>query len=340
MSRIESGRMHLEEQACDFINIVDDVATVFSDQMRAKQLEFTVDTSGITGRHVMCDRVRLSRILMNLISNAYKFTPEGGRVEVICTQETGEDGTSEYIIRVRDNGIGMTEEFAAKVFDSFERERTSTVSSLEGTGLGMAITRSIAEMMGGSISVETEKDRGTEFTVRLPLKGAEYEPAPAEEGRMIENNDCGCAESLRILLVEDVEVNREIAAMILRNMGFCIETACNGAEAVEMVMNSKPGYYAAVLMDVQMPVMNGYEATGMIRALEDPDLASIPVIAVTANAFAEDVQEAADAGMDGHIAKPLDQDNIRKVLRPIVTGYLEKNSKPGELDSGSQKNIF
>ena len=326
MSRIESGRMHLEEQACDFINIVDDVATVFSDQMRAKQLEFTVDTSGITGRHVMCDRVRLSRILMNLISNAYKFTPEGGRVEVICTQETGEDGTSEYIIRVRDNGIGMTEEFAAKVFDSFERERTSTVSSLEGTGLGMAITRSIAEMMGGSISVETEKDRGTEFTVRLPLKGAEFEPAPAEEGRMIENNDCGCAERLRILLVEDVEVNREIAAMILRNMGFCIETACNGAEAVEMVMNSKPGYYAAVLMDVQMPVMNGYEATGMIRALEDPDLASIPVIAVTANAFAEDVQEAADAGMDGHIAKPLDQDNIRKVLRPIVTGYLEKTA--------------
>ena len=323
MSRIESGRMHLDEQPVDIIQIFNDVDTVFTDQMKTKNIEFSVDTSGVTDRHFMCDRVRFSRVLMNLVSNAYKFTQEGGRVAVKFRQEkpqSGDMSVSEYILNVEDNGIGMSEEFAAKVFESFERERTSTVSSIQGTGLGLAITRSIVEMMNGSIEVKTEKDKGSTFTVRIPMASAEPEGTPENETISMGHQDCRCAGGMRVLLAEDVEVNREIAVMILSNMGFCVETACNGKEAVEMLMASEPGYYNAVLMDVQMPVMNGYEATKMIRSLEDPELASVPVIAVTANAFAEDIQDALDAGMDGHIAKPLDPQMIAKVLRPIILG--------------------
>ena len=323
MSRIESGRMHLEEQPLDIIQIFDDVDTVFTDQMKTKNIEFSVDTSGITDRHVMCDRVRFSRVLMNLVSNAYKFTPDGGRVRVVFRQEkpqSGDMSVSEYILTVEDNGIGMSEEFAAKVFESFERERTSTVSSIQGTGLGLAITRGIVEMMNGSIEVKTEKDKGSTFTVRIPMTAAAADDTSETETIRMETQDCRCADGMRILLAEDVEVNREIAVMILTNMGFCVETACNGKEAVEMLMGSDPGYYNAVLMDVQMPVMNGYEATKMIRSLEDPELAAVPVIAVTANAFAEDIQDALDAGMDAHIAKPLEPHMIAKVLRPIILG--------------------
>lgn len=306
--------------------------------MKTKNIAFSVDTSGVEDRYVMCDRVRFSRVLMNLVSNAYKFTPEGGRVAVVMKQKkpvSGDMSVSEYILTVEDNGIGMSEEFAARVFESFERERTSTVSSIQGTGLGLAITRSIVEMMNGSIEVETEKDKGSTFTVRIPMAAADTGDSPETESIRLENQDCRCADGMRVLLAEDVEVNREIAVMILSNMGFCVETACNGKEAVEMLMASEPGYYNAVLMDVQMPVMNGYEATRMIRSLEDPDLAAVPVIAVTANAFAEDIQDAMDAGMDGHIAKPLDPQMIEKVLRPLILGSCGADEDINQLKKGN-----
>ena len=338
MSRIESGRMHLDEQPVDIIQIFDDVDTVFTDQMKTKNIAFSVDTSGVEDRYVMCDRVRFSRVLMNLVSNAFKFTPEGGRVAVVLKQKkpvSGDRSVSEYILTVEDNGIGMSEEFAARVFESFERERTSTVSSIQGTGLGLAITRSIVEMMNGSIEVETEKDKGSTFTVRIPMAAADTGASPETESIRLDNQDCRCAGGMRVLLAEDVEVNREIAVMILSNMGFCVETACNGKEAVEMLMASEPGYYNAVLMDVQMPVMNGYEATRMIRSLEDPDLAAVPVSAVTANAFAEDIQDAMDAGMDGHIAKPLDPQMIAKVLRPLILGSCGADEDINQLKKGN-----
>ena len=325
MSRIESGRMHLDEQPVDIIQIFDDVDTVFTDQMKTKNIAFSVDTSGVEDRYVMCDRVRFSRVLMNLVSNAFKFTPEGGRVAVVLKQKkpvSGDRSVSEYILTVEDNGIGMSEEFAARVFESFERERTSTVSSIQGTGLGLAITRSIVEMMNGSIEVETEKDKGSTFTVRIPMAAADTGASPETESIRLDNQDCRCAGGMRVLLAEDVEVNREIAVMILSNM-------------VEMLMASEPGYYNAVLMDVQMPVMNGYEATRMIRSLEDPDLAAVPVIAVTANAFAEDIQDAMDAGMDGHIAKPLDPQMIAKVLRPLILGSCGADEDINQLKKGN-----
>ena len=291
MSRIESGRMHLEEAPADILSVIDEVATVFGDQMKEKGIDFSVDTSAVSDRYVICDRIRFSRILMNLISNAYKFTPEGGRVSV-----------------------GMSREFAAKVFDSFERERTSTVSSLQGTGLGMAITRSIVEMMGGTIDVETEQGKGTEFIVRFSLETTSKENVNAPDRS---EYSCDCAEGMRLLLAEDVEVNREIAVMMLTSMGFMVETAVNGREAADMVIASEPGYYDAVLMDIQMPVMNGYEAAELIRSLPDRELASVPIIAVTANAFAEDVQKAFDTGMNGHISKPLEQNSIKRVLKQV-----------------------
>lgn len=314
MSRIESGKMHLEETPADILSILDEVSTVFEDQMKAKGISFSVETSGVKDRYVICDRLRCSRVMMNLISNAYKFTPESGTVRVILTEGRREGSRAEYELRVKDNGIGMSKEFAARVFDSFERERTSTVSNLQGTGLGMAITRSIVDMMGGTIEVETEQGKGTEFIVRVSLENASEEDVKTPGAK---EHTCDCAEDMRLLLAEDVEVNREIAVMMLASMGFIVETAVNGREAADMVIASEPGYYDAVLMDIQMPVMNGYEATELIRSLPDPELASVPIIAVTANAFAEDIQKALDTGMNGHISKPLNKENMEKVLREV-----------------------
>lgn len=314
MSRIESGKMHLEEAPTDIKSALDEVATVFADQMKAKGLNFSVDASGVTDRYVICDRVRCTRVIMNLISNSYKFTPEGGTVSVMLTEGDRKDGRADYELRVKDNGIGMSKEFATRVFDSFERERTSTVSNVQGTGLGMAITRRIVEMMGGTIEVETEQGKGTEFIVRV-----NHEIASKDDMGIPARHDhhCDCAEGMRLLLAEDVEVNAEIAVVMLKSMGFEVETAVNGRETVDMVMEAEPGYYDAILMDIQMPVMNGYEATELIRALPEPEVASIPIIAVTANAFAEDVQKALDAGMNAHISKPLNKDDMKKVLREV-----------------------
>ena len=313
MSRIESGRIELDEQPADIVKTARDVYDVFSDQMNGKGLDFDLDVTGITCRSVVMDRVRFSRILMNLVSNAYKFTPEGGSVKVTLTQD-GDD----YVLSVKDTGIGMSDEFAAKVFDSFERERTSTASGIEGTGLGMTITKRFVELMGGTISVKTAPGAGTEFTVRLPLEQTE-ESLPDPSGSSTDE-ECGCenAEGMTVLLAEDVEMNREIASMMLDNMGFCVETAVNGREAFEMVRDSVPGHYDAVLMDIQMPEMNGYEAAALIRGLDDPMLASIPIIAVTANAFEEDRQKTRDAGMDAHVSKPLDPAELRNTLRGLL----------------------
>ena len=315
MSRIESGKMHLEEAPADIQSILDEVSTVFDDQMKAKGLNFSVDASGVTDRYAICDRVRCTRVLMNLISNAYKFTPEGGTVSVTLTEGDRKDGRADYELRVKDNGIGMSKEFAARVFDSFERERTSTVSNVQGAGLGMAITRRIVEMMGGTIEVETEQGKGTEFIVHVNCEIASKEDIgiPAKH-----EHNCDCAEGMRLLLAEDVEVNAEIAVMMLTSMGFEVETAVNGREAVDMVMEAEPGYYDAILMDIQMPVMNGYEATELIRSLPEPEVASIPIIAVTANAFTEDIQKALDTGMNAHISKPLNKDDMKKVLRELI----------------------
>ena len=439
MSRIESGKLHLEETEVSLSDVLHDLKTIISGQIHAKQLELYMDAMDVTNEDVYCDKTRLNQVLLNLLSNAVKFTPAGGTVSVRIRQYPGTvKGSELYEIRVKDNGIGMSQEFVQKIFSPFERERTSTVSRTQGTGLGMAITKNIVNMMGGTIEVQTEQGKGTEFIVRLPLriqsehqrieKIAELEGLKAlvvdddfntcdsvtkmlvrvgmrsewtlsgkeavlrarqsielgdafhayiidwrlpdmngiEVTRQIrslgddtpiiiltaydwsdievEARAAGvtafCAKPLFmsdiretlmaaigqsqaepedsvlpaagsdfrgrcILLVEDNELNSEIALEILNEYGFLVDTAENGAEAVEKVKNSKPGNYDLVLMDVQMPIMNGYEATKQIRALDDPALAGITILAMTANAFDEDRKEALECGMDGFLSKPI-----------------------------------
>lgn len=439
MSRIESGKIHLEETEVSLSEVLHDLKTIISGQIHAKRLELYMDAMDVTNEDVYCDKTRLNQVLLNLLSNAVKFTPAGGTVSVRIRQCHGtQKGSELYEIRVKDNGIGMSQEFVQKIFSPFERERTSTVSRTQGTGLGMAITKNIVDMMGGTIEVQTEQGKGTEFIVRLPFrtqpehqrteKIAELEGLKAlvvdddfntcdsvtkmlvrvgmrsewtlsgkeavlrarqsmelgdafhayiidwrlpdmngiEVTRQIrslgddtpiiiltaydwsdieaEARAAGvtafCAKPLFmsdiretlmtaigqsqsepedsvlpaagsdfrgrcILLVEDNELNREIAVELLNEYGFLIDSAENGAEAVEKVKNSEPGNYDLVLMDVQMPVMNGYEATKQIRALDDPALAGITILAMTANAFDEDRKKALKCGMDGFLSKPI-----------------------------------
>ncbi len=323
MSRIESGHMSLEPVPMDLKTALNEVEEMFSTQMTEKKIKFSVDTGKAKRTDVICDKNRLNRVLLNLIGNAWKFTPEGGNVSVILTQDDSADPDKGiYELKVSDSGIGMSKEFASKVFEAFEREQDSSVDKIQGTGLGMAITKSIVELMGGTIEVDSQKGRGTMFIIKLELEYADISDrirtadVPVETEGTPEDIDFNYR---RVLLVEDMEINRELATMQLTGLGFDVETAVNGREAVDKIMISAPGYYDAVLMDIQMPVLNGYEATKEIRAIRNPELAGIPVIAMTANAFAEDIQKAKDAGMNAHIAKPIDVDNMAKVLREILS---------------------
>lgn len=452
MSRIESGKLHLEETEVNLAEMLHDIKTIVSGQIYAKQLELYMDALDVADEDVYCDRTRLGQILLNLLSNAIKFTPAGGTVSVRIRQLAGTvRDCAQYEFRVRDNGIGMSPEFAQKIFEPFERERTSTVSRIQGTGLGMAITRNIVEMMGGTIKVQTEKNRGTEFIICLPLRvqtGSRREEKIAElaglkalvvdddfntcdsvaklltrvgmraewtlsgreavlrarqsielgdpcrayiiDWRLPDMNGIEVTRQIRslnddtpiiiltaydwsdieaeakaagvtafcskpmflsdlrdtlltaighmqtveeqdilpgknadfrgrhILLVEDNELNREIAMTILHEYGFLVDIAENGAVAVEKVRTSDPGRYDLVLMDVQMPVMDGYTATQRIRALKDPARAAVPIVAMTANVFEEERKQAFDCGMNGFLSKPIVVEELIDALRGIM----------------------
>ena len=453
MSRIESGKIHLEETKVNLSDLLHDLKTIISGQIHAKQLELYMDAMDVTDEDIYCDKTRLNQVLLNLLSNAIKFTPAGGTVSVRLRQfPSTQKDCAQYEIRVKDNGIGMSQEFAQKIFDPFERERTSTVSKIQGTGLGMAISKNIVNMMGGTIEIKTQKNKGTEFIIRLMFriqseqhrveKITELEGLKAlvvdddfntcdsvtkmlvkvgmrsewtlsgkeavlrakqsielgdafhayiidwrlpdmngiEVTRQIrslgddtpiiiltaydwseieveakaagvtafcakpmfmsdlretlmtalgqkkeQNNDDVLPEAdfnfknKHILLVEDNELNSEIATEILTEYGFIVDTAENGAEALEKVSTSKPGTYDLVLMDVQMPVMNGYEATKCIRKLKDPALANISILAMTANAFDEDRKKALESGMDGFLSKPIVIEELVQALKNKFT---------------------
>ncbi|MBQ7723754.1 MAG: response regulator [Selenomonadaceae bacterium] len=318
MSRIESGKMELELEGMNIVTALDEVHDMFATQMKGKKISFTVDTANVTDKFVVCDKNRLNRVLLNLLSNAYKFTPEGGSISVTLNQVgSRHDDTADYELRVKDSGIGMTPEFAAKVFEAFERERTSTVSKIQGTGLGMAITKSIVDLMNGTIKVITAPGEGTEFVINVSFKLADEmrEEIAAENMKAAQIIDFT---DKKLLLVDDIEVNREIAKMLLESEGFIVDTATDGKDAVEKVAASKAGDYDCVLMDIQMPIMNGYDAAKAIRKLPDKNLAQVPIIAMTANAFSEDVKNALDAGMNAHIAKPIDVEKMMETLAKIL----------------------
>ena len=314
MSRIESGKFTIEPARVDLEDCVREVSDLVRVQLESKKIGFSV-SSDVSHRWVMCDKVMLDRALMNLLCNAGKFTEEGGRVSLKLKELAADGGTGSYEFRVRDTGIGMSPEFVERLFIPFERERTSTVSRIQGTGLGLAITKSIVDMMGGTIAVQTEKGKGSEFTVTVSFPLAE----PEEEIRSGAGDEVSF-EGLRALLVEDNTVNMEIAQMLLSQAGFVVETAENGRIALEMTAASDPGYYDVILMDIQMPEMDGYTAARAIRALPDTGLAGIPIIAMTANAFQEDIRKAEEAGMNGHIAKPLDSPSMKATLQRVLKG--------------------
>ncbi|MCM1226311.1 MAG: response regulator [Clostridium sp.] len=452
MSRIESGKVVIEEKPENLADILQNVRNIIQTDIHSKQLKLYVDAVNVIDEDIYCDKLRLNQILLNLLSNAMKFTPAGGTVSLrLIEKERSHEGYGNYELRVKDTGIGMSQEFAATIFEPFTREHTATVSGIQGTGLGMSITKNIVDMMNGTIEVHSEKDKGTEFIINLSfrLRDECKDPIviPHLEGvhALVADDDMDSCQSVsqmlryagiraewtmygkeavarakeaveigdsfgiyiidwqmpdqdgletvrrirkivgdeppillltaydwsdieteaweagvtdfigkplfpsvlnrtlaqlydetaeqqtpeesesvsfkgrRLLLVEDNELNREIATAILEEWGFLIETAENGQIAVDTVKASEPGYFDAVLMDVQMPVMNGYEASQAIRALDDPELSKILIIAMTANAFEEDKQEAINSGMNDHIGKPIDVPTLLKTLKKYLS---------------------
>lgn len=300
MSRIESGRVVLEQKPLHLPTLVQDVRDIIQSNITAKGLAFTVDLSGVRDEDVIGDPLRIQRILLNILSNAVKFTPSGGSITLRVVEKSGAPlRYADYEFHVRDTGIGMSAEYQKHIYEQFSREETSTVSKTEGTGLGMPITKRLVEMMDGSIELVSAPGQGTEFTVhlRLPLSSEQKERTQAADPTFA---------GTRLLVVEDNELNMEITTTVLEEAGFSVDQAVNGQAALEKVATAAPGQYALVLMDIQMPVMDGYEATRRIRALPDPAKAQIPIVAMTANAFAEDRANALAAGMNDHIAKPFD----------------------------------
>ncbi len=319
MSRIESGKMRLNEAPVNLLDILDNLTYIVKGEIGDKQQELVIDTSRVTDENIMCDKLRLDQVLLNLVSNAVKYTPNGGKILVSISQApAGDDGVSAYEFRVKDNGIGMAPEFAERVFEPFERENTSTVSGIQGSGLGMAITKRIVNMMGGTISLETAPGKGSEFIVKLNFKTLPSENKKVEPSVSSGTFDEEGFKGKRLLLVEDIMINREIALAMLSIYGFDVEVACDGDEAVEKVRSKGADHYDAVLMDIQMPKMNGYDATKAIRALPDENVSKLPILALTANAFAEDKQMAFESGMNAHIAKPIDRDNLIGTLSKFI----------------------
>ena len=329
MSRIESGADRIVAASCSLNELFQDMQVLVQSDVHSKHLEFSIDSSAVTDEVVVCDRPRLKQALLNVITNAVKFTPPYGTVTVRAAQlPEVADGWGSYVFTVQDTGIGMDPDFLQYIFEPFERERTSTVSGIQGTGLGMTITKNILDMMGGSIRVESQAGKGSTFTISLRLPLASQ---PLQEGHPPEWPDAiqprapwmgmeSVFAGRHILLVEDNELNQEIASTILEEAGFRVTVASNGAEAVDLVLASAQAPFDLALMDLQMPVLDGFGATRAIRKLKDPRMASLPILAMTANAFEEDKQLVLAAGMNGHLGKPIEIDKLMSALWEILNG--------------------
>lgn len=314
MSRIESGKVTLEAKPVHLPELVHELRDIIQAVVSEKDLSLTLDTVGVENEDVIADPLRLEQILINVLANAVKFTPDGGQISLWIVQKgTAPAGYADFEFHIKDNGIGMSEEFQKHIFEQFARERTSTVSKIQGTGLGMAITKSLVDMMGGRITVKSEQGKGSEFTIslRFPIGEAKTEQTPPAA-------KASAFTGKKLLVVEDNELNLEIASTLLKEAGFEVDTAENGKIAVEKVEAASADRYDLILMDIQMPEMDGYEATRRIRALPDAKKAALPIVAMTANAFEDDRKNALHAGMNGHIAKPLDIQKLFQVLSELL----------------------
>ena len=323
MSRIESGKMQLAQESFDLIAMGERLDNMFRQTAESKGIHWSVRMQDFTVRHVIGDEMRLSQVIINFISNANKFTPSGGSVDVTFRQMDILEHQLHLMIRVRDTGKGIREDFIEKIFRPFEQEDASTARNYGGSGLGMAIADNMVRLMNGQILVDSQEGKGSEFTVYLTLPIAQEEEAEAAMQQKSElaaqkRQDAALLEdftleNIHILLAEDNDINAEIAMEMLELQGAIVERACDGAEAVQKFAASAPGTYDVILMDIQMPNLDGWEATTQIRSMERPD-ASLPIFAMSANAFIEDQRHSLSVGMNGHINKPVNFEEVRKLI--------------------------
>ncbi len=313
MARIDSGKVELESAPINIYKECHATDALFRSSMEEREIEFSIDIH-IMDDIVLGDAMRIKQIVVNLVSNAMKYTKPGGKVELHYKQtKHSEDGFAYFEISVRDTGIGMSEEYQRHLFEAFERERSATVSGIQGTGLGLAISKQLTDLMGGSLTCKSKLGVGTEFLLKLKLPIAGYTANTKKE--II---DTTAFSGKHILLVEDNDLNREIAVDMLEEMGFVVDEASDGSIAVEKVSQMEPGYYQMILMDIQMPYMDGYYATHTIRMLPNEQISSTPIIAMTANAFAEDREKALQAGMNAHLSKPINAKELIETLYVFI----------------------
>ncbi len=317
VTRIESGKVDLTEKECSLHDLFRELEDIILPEAVLKDIWFDIDQSEVRHFAVIADLLRIREVLYQLLDNAIKYTNSGGSVSLVV-KETKVDfsGYGKYEFIVKDNGIGISEEFKGKLFEPFKRENNTTESGVSGTGLGLTVVKSLVDMMGGDISVESTLGKGSQFAVSLLLRRQKkIKPSSREPENVVDN---ASLQGKRILLAEDNAINCEIAQKLLMAQGYLVETAENGQIALDMVKNSKPGYYMLILMDIQMPVMDGHEATRRIRQLEEPELANIPIIALSANAFAEDYYRSIESGMDAHFSKPIDMESLQELIRSVI----------------------
>lgn len=315
MTKIEGGRSVLNIERFRMSELVRELEMVFRPQAEEKKLEFAVDVSALTHERFTGDKARISRVLLNILGNAMQYTPAGGRIAFSVCEEPQGDGGAKLIFRVADNGVGMTPEFQSRVFEEFTRDRSNVANLLPGAGLGLPIARSFTEMMGGTIGVESAPGKGSTFTVTIPLS---VDPGLDARQESAEDDVEDILAGLHVLIVEDNDMNMEIITEILNMVGVKCDTAYSGQEAIEKVERSREGTYDLILMDICMPRMDGYETTRAIRGMNRPDTAKVPIVALTANAFEEDVRNASRAGMNGHLAKPLDMAALRETVKKLL----------------------
>lgn len=317
VTRIESGKVYLVENIVALDDLLADIECSIRPQVKAKAIHFAIDRSQVRHNVIYIDDIRMKEILFQLLDNALKYTQQGGLVQLtVIETEAKMSRYAQFVFTVEDNGRGIAQEFRKDLFQPFERERNTTKSGVLGTGLGLSVVKNLVELMDGSIEVESNVGQGSRFRIRLLLKVPEE---LSEENPILVDSDSSInLEGKRILLVEDNEINREIAQELLMDEGYLVETANDGSVAVEMIKNASPSYYSLVLMDIQMPVMDGYTATREIRALQDEKLARIPIIALSANAFAEDYKRSIEAGMDAHVPKPIQMEELQETIRHVL----------------------
>ena len=315
MAHIESGKINLRSDAINLPEFITKFISIVQETAAKSETTLELSMKGIQNENIYADSMHLERILLNILSNAIKYSPHNSHIQFTVKQTPSFQGVACFDCIIKDNGIGMSKEFLAHVFDAFTREQSSTTSGVNGTGLGLAITKNLVEMMGGSMEIESEQGKGTTVTCHLSFNVQEkFYTFKKDADALSKASLNGLFEGKRVLLVEDNELNREIALDHLKELGFIVDEAENGAIALQKIKSNKPGMFDLVLMDIQMPVMDGYEAASEIRKLGNSGYSQIPIVAMTANAFEEDRQKAFQVGMNGHIAKPVDPQKLSDYL--------------------------